>query len=104
MIPYGYSLEMFDSDGFKNKNGGSEVIHGKAWSSSEQAMKCINLSELGPGYRNWDDKIRSFAVYRSNYGGVARGSWVAITATESIDFTYQVGMSSSQSVSIGERD
>ena len=29
---------------------------------------------------------------------------MAITATENIDFTYQVGMSSSQSVSIVERD
>jgi len=73
MIPYGYSLEMWNSDGFKDLSGGSEVIHGEAWSSSEQAMRCINLSELGAGYRNWDDQIHSFAVYRSNYGGVARG-------------------------------
>jgi len=55
MIPYGYSLAMFNSDGFKDTSGGSEVIHGEAWPSSEQAMRCINLSELGAGYRNWDD-------------------------------------------------
>ena len=75
MVPYGYSFEMYNSDGFMDTAGGSEVILGGTWSSSEQAMKCINLSELGSSYRHWDDNIVSFAVYRSSYGGAAVGTW-----------------------------
>lgn len=104
MIPYGYSFEMYDSDGFIDVHGGSEVLLGGAWSSSEQAMKCINLSELGSSYRYWYGNIVSFKLYRSNYGGVATGSWTAITATEDINFSYHVGMSSSESVEIITRD
>ena len=75
MVPYGYSFEMYNSDGFVDTEGGPEVVLGGSWSSSEQAMQCINLSDLGSNYRNWDDKIGSFAVYRSSYGGTAEGTW-----------------------------
>lgn len=94
MVPYGYSLQMYNSDGFVDTAGGAEVVLGGAWSSGEQAMTCINLSELGSSYRNWDDGINSFAVYRSSYGGVATGSWLSITATEGINFTYHLGLTS----------
>jgi len=39
----------------------------------------------------------SLGVYRTNLGATAQGKWVGDTATESVDFTYHIGLSSSVS-------
>ena len=95
LIPYGYSLKMWAEDGFVDRDG-AEVINGPYWATGEQQMVCINLWQLGDSYRNWNDRIRSFAVYRAGYGASAQGTWQAITTTESINYTYHVGMRSTQ--------
>lgn len=94
MVPYGYSLEMFDKEGFRDDDG-SEVINGPYWDHNHR-MKCINLWSLGEGYRDWNDKIKSFKVYRTNFGKIAEGTWQAITTTESINYKYFVGMTSTK--------
>ena len=56
------------------------------WTDSEQAMRCITMPE------GWNDVVSSVAVYRTNHGATAQGRWVGDTATESIDFTYHLGL------------
>ena len=46
---------------------------------------------------HWNDKMSSLIVYRTNQGGKARGRWIGMTSTESVDFTYNVGFSSTES-------
>ena len=101
LIPYGYSLKMWAKDGFVDRDG-AEVINGPFWATGEQQMECINLWQLGDNYRNWNDRIRSFAVYRTGYGASAQGTWQAITTTESINYTYHVGMRSTKEDSRSE--
>ena len=91
LVPYGYSLKMWAEDGFVDRDG-AEVINGPYWATGEQEMVCMNLWQLGGNFRDWNDEIRSFAVYRAGYGASAQGTWQAITTTESINYTYHVGM------------
>ena len=61
------------------------------WTDSEQAMKCITMPE------GWNDVVSSVAVYRNSQGFPAKGHWESYTATESIDFTYHLGLSYNES-------
>jgi len=91
LLPYGYSLKMYASDGFVDREG-AEVLNGPLWATGEEEMQCINLWQLGDGYLDWDDRIRSFAVYRTDYGRTATGQWHAITTTEGISYKYNIGI------------
>ena len=89
-IPQGYSLKLYDADGFVESN--SQVLNGQPWHDSIHSMTCVNLNEIG-----WDDRVSSVAVYRTNHGAVAQGRWQSFTSTESVDFKYHIGMSSTDS-------
>ena len=43
---------------------------------------------------DWDNKVSSLIVYRTNQGGKAKGRWIGTTSTEFVKFTYNVGFSS----------
>ena len=89
-IPQGYTVKLYNENGFDESN--KLVLNGPMWTDSEHSMSCINLVALG-----WNDMVSSIGVYRTNLGATAQGKWVGQTATESIDFTYHVGLSSSVS-------
>ena len=40
----------------------------------------------------WNDVVSSVAVYRNSQGFPAKGRWVSYTATETIEFTYHLGL------------
>jgi len=40
------------------------------------------------------------AVYRTNGGSSANGKWIGITATEGVNFTYNIGFNSTKSVEL----
>ena len=83
---------MYDSDGFVDSL--SQVLNGQPWHDNVQSMNCINLNEIGGYGYNWDDRISSLSVYRTNLGAFAQGRWQSFTSTESINFKYHIGMSS----------
>ena len=73
------------------------VLNGQQWFDSTHTMNCINLNDYG-----WDDRVSSLAVYRTELGAYAQGRWESFTTTEGIDFTYHLGMSSTDSHSTEE--
>ena len=64
------------------------------WTDSEHSMSCINIGTIVELFAFYQ-----IGVYRTNHGVTAQGRWVGDTATESIDFTYHIGLSSSDSTS-----
>ena len=100
MVPYGYTAELYNQNGFKGSD--KLVVEGPMWTDSEQAMSCINVPSRWNDPNGWNDKISSIAVYRTNKGATAQGRWVGVTGTESIDFTYHMGLSSTESHSTKE--
>jgi len=81
MVPQGYSVMLYSDDGFR---GSTKTVNGGNWTSVDQQMQCQNISDF-------DDKTSSLAVYRTELGLYSIGDWVSITTTESVDFTYHVG-------------
>ena len=62
------------------------------WNGNDHfRLKCLGMPD------HWNDKVSSLVVYRTNQGGKARGRWIGMTSTESVDFTYNVGFSSTES-------
>ena len=90
VIPQGYTLKLYKDDGYVESN--KLVLNGPIWADNDQAMSCINLTDYG-----WDDMVSSVAVYRTNFGAYAQGRWQSFTSTEAIDFTFHVGLSSTDS-------
>lgn len=68
MIPSGYSLTLYDNDGFLDSI--KLVLDGYPWSDADEEMECINLSD-----HDWDDRATSVGVYRTNLGAFAQGRW-----------------------------
>lgn len=54
-------------------------------------MKCMNVPK---GFNN---AVSSLKFYRTEWGAVAQGDWIAITATEIINFEYSIGFEKSSS-------
>ena len=88
LIPQGYSVELYEDDGF---SGSSTVMNGPLWNSQDFLMSCQNMPS------GWNDSVSSLKVFRTFGGYPAVGKWVSITATESVDFTYHVGFSTTES-------
>lgn len=84
MIPYGYSVKLFDSGDF---TGTSAVMNGPQWAAGDDTMK-MHCQALPSGL---NDRVSSLQVYRTEFGAEALGDWVSITATEGIEFTYTLG-------------
>ena len=86
MVPYGYTVRLWTESGF---TGGSAVIDGEKWEDEQQGMKCINLDQEEYDYvsnkngkeYNFNDKLSSLEVYRTNQGRKAQGYWKAISAS-----------------------
>ena len=88
MVPYGYSVQLFENNGF---HGESVIIEGGMYASGDQEMQCIDLAD-----KKFEDKTSSLSVYRTNFGKSAFGYWQSITTTEEIEFDYHVGMKISE--------
>ena len=84
MIPYGYSVKLFDGGDF---TGSSIVMNGPQWGAGDDTMK-MRCQSMPSGL---NDKVSSLQVYRTEFGAEALGDWVSITATEGIEFTYKLG-------------
>ena len=91
MIPQGYSVKLDRSAAFQGEPE-KVVLEGPMWTDSEHSMSCVNI--FGASFT-----FNQIGVYRTNHGATAQGRWVGDTATESIDFTYHIGLSSSDSTS-----
>lgn len=50
------------------------------WPDDSQKMKCVALPK---GYNN---NVSSMKVFRTEWGAVANGDWIPITATETVNF------------------
>ena len=89
MVPYGYSVELFDNDGMY---GSSYIVDGQQWKDEDQQMTCVNLPS------EWRNKTSSLAVYRTSQGYKAAGDWVNIlTLTETVGFKYHEGFETTHS-------
>ena len=86
MIPQGYTAKLYFSDGT------DFVLEGPMWTDSEQAMRCLDLQTPCVGI-----DLYQIGVYRNSQGLPAKGHWESYTSTESIDFTYHLGLSWSDS-------
>jgi len=66
-------------------------MDGPYWSSDSLMMQCLEMPD------DLNDDVSSLVVYRTNNGAYAKGKWIGITSTESINFTYNVGFSTTKS-------
>lgn len=80
MVPYGYSVKLWEDNGFKKS---SRVFDGPEFLNEHEKMECINLTDF-----KFNDKTSSLEVYRTNYGRKARGYWHAITSSADSTFNY----------------
>ena len=72
MVPYGYSVDLYDNYGF---SGVPLTLKGKPWKGpTTQSMECINLGDYG-----WNDKVSSLTVIRK-IQGKAQGKWVELVS------------------------
>ena len=71
-------MDLYDGDSF---GGASITLVGEPFADEQQAMRCIDL-----GLLDWDNKISSLAVYRTENSGVmpARGYWEWVGSAETI--------------------
>ena len=94
MIPQGYSVKLNRSFAFQGEPE-KVVLEGPMWTDSEHSMSCVNI--IGATFT-----FNQIGVYRTNHGATAQGRWVGVTGTESIDFTYHMGLSSTDSTETKE--
>ena len=74
IIPYGYTLVLFEKDGFIESS--KLELEGAPWHDGLQSTKCVNLDGyLDLEEESWDDRVSSLAVYRTNRGAWAQGRW-----------------------------
>ena len=90
MVPYGYTVELYDGDGFKNAEF---TVEGQMFADENLSSVCFDL--VG----HFDDKTASLIIYRNTTIGPARGRWVGYTSTEQVDFTVHYGFETSHSES-----
>jgi hypothetical protein len=65
MIPYGYSVKLWEDNGF---TGGSVVIDGEEWEDLHEEMECISLKDatfFDGKNRNMNDRLSSLEVFRT---------------------------------------
>ena len=87
MIPYGYSVTLYDDDALDGDR--KTTLEGPKWNSNDHfKLQCLGMPD------GWDNKVSSLIVYRTNQGGKAKGRWLSATSTESFTFTYNVGFKS----------
>ena len=59
MIPYGYSVTLYDDDAFSGDR--KKTLEGPMWNSNDHFMlQCKNVPD------DWDNKASSIIVYRTN--------------------------------------
>lgn len=88
MIPYGYSVDLYDHDGFWSE---PYTVNGPFFVDATQRHACISL------FDDFNDRTTSLEVYKSSTLGMARGYWRSITQTESLSFTVYYGMKAKDS-------
>ena len=87
MVPFGYTVDLYQSDAF---SGDLKTIVGPVFNDDLLSLECINLD----GFNN---EVTSLAVYKNTVMGSSIGYWVSITATESVTFHTHYGLSYSTS-------
>ena len=87
-MPYGYSIVLYDDDGF---TGASYTVDGPFFSDGDLTMPCISIHD------DFNDKNASLMVYRTTSFGNAIGKWVGYTSTEEVEFTIHYGFSTEYS-------
>ena len=84
MVPFGYSVDMYDSASF---SGDSFTVEGPLWLDNDLNMKCISIENV------YNDRMSSVRVYRTGAYGSARGYWKGFTSTETMKFSTHYGFS-----------
>lgn len=89
MIPQGYAVTLYQYDGFR---GDSITMHGPTWSSTNNyQLVCQDMP------KGWNNTASSLSISLLADGKKAVGKWISHTATESIEFTYNVGYHNTKS-------
>ena len=84
MVPYGATVQLYDSHEFV---GEPLTIVGKPFTNDRQEMHCINIRGIDV---NYDNVISSIRVSKTG-SGVTKGMWRQIAATNTIDIVMEVG-------------
>lgn len=87
MVPYGYTVEMFDQD---SRSGKKQTVYAEMFRDDRFAMECVNLKDTG--YR-----AKSMTIKNSGSLGGATGYWESITATSKLHYEIVEGFESSHS-------
>jgi len=84
MIPYGVTVELYNSDNFSDI---PLTIVGGHYTDTRDQMACINASDI-----KFNDKLSSMKIYKT--GGMAEGYWYEMSDSENGVFDVEVGFKS----------
>jgi len=88
MVPFGYAVDLYDSDGFSSD---PYTVDGPFYTDPTTLKHaCVSL------YDKFNDRATSLEVYKTSQLGQAKGYWRSITQTETVNFTVHYGMHSKQ--------
>ena len=91
LVPFGTSVYLWDGSGF---NGSMLTLVGQPFLDVNQAVKCLNVSDLG-----WNNKVSSLSVYKTFGLSNARGYQKNVASGQTISLQMSVTFTTSKSES-----